>query len=365
MGTTRRNTLFSVLASSVLLAACQSGTAPDLGLEFDSDATLSAYETMDSLFASPSLAPFQALAGRTPFSASPAGPAAVLDHAAAAGGGRAFAAGLFDRVHRLGAVGGPATTHIISDLHRGVTFVYDADAGEYTQDPEREGAPETGVRFVLYEVDLFGDPVVEDEIGYADLVDEGDASAEDVALHLTVVAYEATVLDYRTTLDIQAAGGTLGVHGFLQEPDGPRLDFDIEVTSTEVGEGDPLIDIAFELAIDVRDFSITGTLSGVDGQEDGDGELDLVARHGDDSIRVDVETVGGQIDGTVYVNGGVFANVTGDEDDPDITSATGDPLTLGELLVLHRIVDGAEDVFDFLEDLIDPVDELIILALIL
>jgi len=57
--------------------------------------------------------------------------------------------------------------------------------------------------------------------------------------------------------------------------------------------------------------------------------------------------------------------VTGDAGDPVIASANGDPLTLGEFLVLRHIVDGVEDVFDFLEDLLDPVDELVILASIL
>ena len=43
----------------------------------------------------------------------------------------------------------------------------------------------------------------------------------------------------------------------------------------------------------------------------------------------------------------------------------GEPLTLGEGLVLHRIVDTIEDVFDFFEDLIDPIDELVILGMLL
>ena len=64
-------------------------------------------------------------------------------------------------------------------------------------------------------------------------------------------------------------------------------------------------------------------------------------------------------------DGALFATVTGDAEDPVIASATGEPLTFLQLLALRRIVDGVEDVFDFLEDLLDPVDELIILAIIL
>lgn len=368
MTTTRRSRLFPLLALSVLAAACESGTAPDIGVDFDSEATLSAYQEMDSLLSSPSLAAFDALAGRTPFGASPAGVdlLAALRAASAADGGRAFALALAKGLTEIepDAVG-PTAAPIISDLHRGTTFVYDPETDHYVADSERNDAPETGIRFILYETDLLGTPVSQEEIGYADFVDEGDDSAEDIVLHLTVFAHETTVLDYRTTLDVLQTGGTLGVHGFLADPDGGRLDFDIDATSTQVGEGDPLIDVVFELSVDERDFSITGTVSGVDDNVEGDGTVELVVRHADDSIRLDVEGEAGQIDGSVFVNGSLFATVTGDASDPDIASATGDPLTLREILVLHRIVDGVEDVFDFLEDLLDPVDELVILAIIL
>jgi hypothetical protein len=264
----------------------------------------------------------------------------------------------------LEATPGPAAAPIISDLHRGTTFIYDADADRYVADPDREGAPPTGVRFVLYEVDLLGRPIVDEEIGWADLVDEGDESAEDVALELTVVADGTTILEYRITLDVAPTGGTLGVHGAMQDLVGRRLDFDIALAATDVGE-QTLLDVAFELRIDARDFSIVGTLSGIEDAFEEDGSIELIARHRDDSIRLDVTGSGGQLDGSVFVNGALFATVTGDPSSPTILSATGDPLTLREWLVLRRIVDGAEDVFDFLEDLVDPVDELVLLAIIL
>jgi hypothetical protein len=358
----------SLIVFAALAAACETSTTPDPGPEFDGDATLSAYETVDSVLASPTLASFQLLSGRTPLGAAPAALAALSGSSpvAVSDGGRGFALGLARRLGRVQAgAGGPAAAAVISEIHRGVTFVYDPVTDEYTADPEREGAPETGVRFVLYEIDLSGQPVVEEEIGYADLVDEGDDSVEDIVLHLLVVAHQTTVLDYRVSLDIRPSGGTLGVHGSLQEPDGPRLDFDIEATSTVVGEGDPILDVAFDLRVDARAFSITGTVSGVEDEVEGDGSVELTVRHADDSIRLSVESENGQMDGSVFVNGSLFATVTGDASDPVIASATGEPLTLGELLVLPHIIDGVEDIFDFLEDLLDPVDELVILAIIL
>ena len=104
--------------------------------------------------------------------------------------------------------------------------------------------------------------------GYADLIDEGDGSAEDIVLHLTVVENETTVLDYRTMLDENANRGALTVHGFLHG-DGVRLDFDIEAVGTET-EAHTTLDVAFDLRVDARDFSITGNVSGI---EEGTGGL--------------------------------------------------------------------------------------------
>jgi hypothetical protein len=324
---TPRRSLPALFAAAALVAGCQPSTAPDAPLDFDSYATVSGYEALDSLFASPAFAGFRALEGRTP-------------------------------------LGGPAGAPVISAGHRGVTFVYDPETDQYTPDPEREGAPPTGVRFVLYEVDLSGTPIVDEEIGHADLVDGGDGSAEDVVLDLTAVAYETTILEYRIALDVTQGGGTLRVTGALQDLDGLVLDFDIEATSATVGDG-KMLDVAFDLRVDARDFSIVGNVSGMEEGGEGEGDVELTVRHGDDSVRVSASGSGGQIDGSVFVDGALFATVTGDAEDPVIASATGEPLTFLQLLALRRIVDGVEDVFDFLEDLLDPVDELIILAIIL
>ena len=365
MMTSSGSRIGSLIVFAAFAAACGDSTTPEPVIEFDSESTLSAYEAVDSALASPTLSSLQVLSGRTPLGASPFA-AGALGTAGISAEGRSFAGHLAQLlVPGVPRPGTPAAAPIISETHRGATFVYDPDTDEYTLDSVRGGAPDTGVRFILYELDLEGIPIVEEEIGHADLVDEGDDSAEDIVLHLTVVAHETTVLDYRTLLDVRSDGGTLRVHGALQEPDSPKLDFDIEATSTVVGEGDPLFDVAFDLRVDARDFSVTGAVSGVDDEVEGDGSVELTVRHRDDSIRLSVENENGQLDGSVFVNGALFATVTGDPSDPVIASATGEPLTLGELLVLRHIVDAVEDVFDFLEDLIDPVDELVILAIIL
>jgi hypothetical protein len=230
-------------------------------------------------------------------------------------------------------------------------------------DEDREGAPTTGVRFILYRPGPEGKPDPSAEVGYADLIDEGDDSVEDIALRLLVVEGNDTLLEYATTLDVLDHGGKITVAGSLQG-DQDRLDFDIEVR----GSGSPqenTMDIDFEMGIASRDFLITGSVSGVENESGEGGEIDLLVQHGSDSFQVDVSGTSDSIDGTFYLNGKLFATVTGDPDDPAFTGATGSALTWVEMLVLRQIVDSAEDVFDFWEDLLDPVDELVILAIIL
>jgi hypothetical protein len=360
---TRLNRLATIAAMSVFAAACDSSTGPDLEMPLDTDAALADYQAMDAALGSAEFAGFQALGGRTPF-----GGAAAIDVVAAlstpnADDGRAYALSLARHIQAADATHAPAGAPIISDTHRGVTFVYDPETDDYAPDPERTGAPATGVRFITYEVDAGGTPIVEQETGYADLVDEGDGSAEDVVLHLIVVQNGTTVLDYRTTLDQNPNRGALTLHGFLQG-DGVRLDFHIEAVGTET-EGQTTLDVAFEFRVDTRDFSVVGSVSGIEEGTEGEGDIDLTVRHRTHSIRVDMNGNDGILDGTVFLNGDIFATVSGPADNPTILGQGGEPLTLGEALVLHRIVDTIEDVFDFLEDLIDPIDELVILGILL
>lgn len=360
----RRSRFLLVLPLALLAAACGESTAPDLAL--DTDAALADYDAVESLLASSDWQAFQVLGGRTPFSGSAAGVEAVaaLGAVSGPGGARAFATELSSSLAGAAATA-PARAPIISEAHRGVTFVYDPETDEYVVDPEREGAPATGVRFVLYEVDFAGIPILEEEIGHADLVDEGDGSTEDVALRLTVVTHEHTVLDHRTTLEIGLAWGEITVSGFLEDrPGGARLDFAVEARGEHETSGGTL-DIAFELGIEARGFSIIGSVSGAEEGGTGEGDVTLAVTHRRHTLDVDMTGAAGELDGAIYLDGELFATVTGNAGNPTITSADGDPLTSAEALILYRVVDLVEDVFDLLEDLVDPVDELVLMGLIL
>jgi hypothetical protein len=355
------------LAVTTALTGCDTATGPEDAGAFDAEAAMADYDALAAALGADELDPFRALPAHGPFGSFAAGAAALQEAAAegAADGGRRWAARVARRLATLAAppAAGAVAAPIISGSHRGRTFVYDPGLGEYRPDPDRPGAPADGVRFVLYALDAGGTPLVEDEVGYADLIDEGDGSAEDVALRLVVVHGEQTVLDYRTTVDASPGRGALTARGFLSG-DGVRLDFDVTLEGRE-GNGVDEVALDFELAVAARDFRVTGRLRGAEGGGAGTGEVELDIRHGPDRLSLTATGQDGVLDGAVSLDGAPFAVFQGPEEDLEITAPDGRPLTGLEALALQRAVDVVEDVFDFVEDLLDPVDDLVLLGIVL
>jgi len=357
----RRTSTVGLMAVALLLGACDDATGPDPADTFDAEAALQDYRALEQILATDAFLGFRSLEGRTPFGGS----ASMGVVAALAGDDpRAFAFDLLDRVRVSATPAGLERAPLISDRTRGSTFIYDPSTDDYTLDPDRDGAPTTGVRFVLYEVDGRGTPIVEREIGYADLIDEGDGIAEDIALRLIVVTRGTTHLDYRTTLASTPSRGTLTVEGFVQG-DGPnRLDFDIRAVGREAN-GREELDLDFDLDVEARDFRIDGSVRGLSESNGDAGEIDVSVRHRNESLQLVASVRDDTLEGSVRLNDELFATASGPSDDPTFTTPDGRPLSGIEILVLVSVVDAVEDVFDLLEDLVDPVDNLVILGFLL
>jgi hypothetical protein len=255
------------------------------------------------------------------------------------------------------APGAPAAAPLISDLNRGATFVYDAEAGDWVVDPDREGAPTNGVRFIMYE-EVAGVPDPSRERGWADLLDEGDDSAEDIALRLRVTEDGTVTLDYAIRADENAGAGSLTTTGFVVG-DGQRLDFDVRAEGEQGGTHA----LSFDLAVDDRDLAVGGEATGSDATDDG--RVVIEARHRSHRLDLDVAATGGSLDGAIDVDGRGFVAVTGASDDPVFMRADGSPLRPVEVLALLGIVDFVEDVFDLVEDVLDPVGEIVVIGFLL
>lgn len=346
------------LAAAAALTACGDTTGPDRDEAFDAQAALADYQALEGVLGSDAWNALGRLDGAGPFSALRASPSSVT------GGLKTLSptATVAERSEAIRSLADGmrswSRSPIISEQNRGTTFVYDADRSDYVPDPDRTDAPDNGVRFILYE-EVDGQPDPSREIGYADLLDEGDGSEEDIVLRLVAVQHDLEVLNYRTSLtDTGIRAGVITVDGFLQN-ETERLDFGINVQGD-----DQTVELGFEIRMDARDFEIIGAVQGTEG-EGGPGAVDLTVRHGDESLGVDLESDGETLSGVIRLNGEDFATASGDADDPTFTSADGDALTLTEIGVLIQVFGVSQEVFVLTGGLLAPVAGLVALGIVL
>src|SRR3989454_10375484 len=107
------------------------------------------------------------------------------------------------------------------------------------------GAPSNGVRFILYALDLAGQPIAAQPIGYADLMDESSGNTQ--TLHVLVVGTTTdppvTYLDYAVSVTLGVGTATAAVVGFIT--DGiERLDFNAAIGENS---GSATFDIRFDV----------------------------------------------------------------------------------------------------------------------
>lgn len=362
---TRRCCAALSLALLTGLAACEQSTAPAAGNRLATQTALADYKAMQDVFATSGWAGFQALGGRSPLaSTAAAGAVAGLPGLSSRHSGRDFAAGFLRELAATRAGDATLARTVISPVHLGRTLVYDPALDRYVIDPGRTGAPASGTRFIIYEVDAAGRPIVAREIGHADLLDEGRSTGNAITLRLIVVERGRVILDYRTRADLRADAGEIGVEGFVQDAQGTRLAFTIDVAARQVA-GETRIDADFELAVTPRGFTAVGKVRGVKEGEGGDGTISLTLRHGENSLRVEMAERDQQLDGAIQLNGNPFVTVTGSARSPTLRGRTGQPLTEQELLVVLAIVKMSDDVFDLVEDLVKPVEKLLLLGWVL
>lgn len=361
----RRALMLALVATA---AACEQSTAP-ASAKLDTSTTLADYQALHDLFASEGFAGVQSLGGRTPMSATLAVEAARTTSALAttrdARTGRDYALALFRAAtaQHAGLRRSANGKTVISDRHVGRTFVYDATLDRYVVDAARTGAPSNGVRFILYETDAAGKPIPSREIGRADLIDEGATTGEAIALRLLVVTRGTTRLDYRTRVTIGTTTATIDVEGFAADGN-ERLDFDLALRGRTTGDT-PVLDADFELAVAPRNFSVTGQVRGVQDGREGEGSVKLTARHQANTLGVTLAGNGGTVDGGITWNGAPYISISGPAGNPVLRGPTGQPLTADEALVVRSVMRLSDGVFDLVEELVEPVEDLVLLGWLL
>jgi len=343
-----------------IAAACSGTTEPRSRGTLNTAAALADYSAMDGVLQSTGWKHFQMTAsGMTAMGSTSATAriaAGALANLAPAGDSRAAATAMASFV-----ASGTAGIQLISAANLGKTFIYDGQAHKWVVDPTRTGAPSNGVRFITYEP-RGAEPDATKPTGYADLIDQG-ATSSGIALRLVVVEGSFTILDYRTTVDGANGIGHVTVNGFLQNRN-DKLEFQIDVKGGNTN-GVDRGDITFELAIASRTFHVQGHVHSGKSNGAEHSTVDLSVKHSIASFGVQVANDLGVLSGVVKLNDAPFATVSGRDGAPVFKTPSGGDLSPAEGLVLWKIFDVTKDVFDLFGHLIDPIDDLIILAFIL
>lgn len=220
----------------------------------------------------------------------------------------------------------------------GVTFTYDVETQQYVPS-DIPGAPANGVRFELYAVDptdgLPVEPLV--EVGHVDLTRSANADEANARVEVFQGTVTPTkVLDYSATVGGSVTTPRVTLEGFAQNAT-DRLDFSL---ITRYALADESIRLEWRTEVPTRDFStrLIQTMSG-----DANPRFTIDAAVISTNGRIDIDgTVRDQTGGelVVRVNGDVFATMdlaTGEDEEPVITNADGEPLTAEEEEILSQV----------------------------
>lgn len=328
-----RSVIFA--AAVATLAACNSSTGPRFN-PFDPDRAQADAEAMITAFDSPTLEQFMAASGYIDVGAG-AMNAAVRSarHTVAMGGRvtseqqRALAVMLSDAV-----IGDPsiAAAAVVPQEVRGTTFVFDAQEQMYVSS-ERTGAPANGVRYVLYGLDGSWQINPADEVGYIELQDLAPAGANSFGVRLRVVSGSTTYLDYTIGGVASQSSATLDVTGFVTNGV-TRVDYATHLALVHSQSGTSA-DVEWQFSVPSRQFSVLGAISNFGGSSIG--QVELIINSNRSQVRYLFQS-GETLNGSIYVNGSLFATVTETGESLVITGANGQQLTEAERDVLESLL---------------------------
>ena len=343
-------------AAVVLLTACGEAGAPSAtGAEFDAVGVSDNLEVVRQVLDGEVWRSLSALGPR--FGA--AGPAAALAGrltAGIGGSGPGDAAGAGVRIAQAILSGGGA--HLVAPQIplevRGTTFVLDSITLQYVPDPTRSGAPANGVRFVLYAADpATHQPLPGQEIGYADLTDEGNQSSPVIALRLQAVIVGTTRLDYRVEVVGADSSATLQAAGFTDDG-ATTVEFRVGVHGARAGDT-TAAEVAFAIGIPSHGFLATATLQHLTLSGDSADAIAMTVRAGFNQVGMVAHATPTELTAVFQVNGIPFATVQGDPAHPSVQGADGRDLTMAEVEALLGIQRLAGRVLEMFDCLMQPV----------
>src|SRR6266568_4618832 len=299
-----------LVALALLAAACSDNPlAP--AKPADPLATAANVQALGTSFASPAFESFTFASTYVPTAASPlaalrpllraAQPTLVTRRALSLAESRLVATAL--RAALVPSSGAIAASIFPPAVVLGTTYTWNATTFQYeANDPAVvPGAPSNGVRFILYALDLAGQPIATQPIGYADLIDESSGSA---------------TFDIR--FDVNAADAHVRLRMTLTAPDQNTL----------------RLAINFRLQFGSEVVTVTGTQT------------------------LDLTTLSESATLTVLVDGGIYATITETDGSITIAGGGGQELTADDLTALQAIFEAIATTFQQFDALFAPAGSL-------
>jgi hypothetical protein len=224
----------------------------------------------------------------------------------------------------------------------GKTFQWDTASGGHYRitDSTVTGAPSSGIRFILYQVDTatLKPRLPLAKAGYVDLADVSNVSSN--GLHLLLMVGTQTAADYTVTEVKTTTSMTLTAVGAVQDvvTSGPTISFNLSHVLTLA---DSSLTANYQATGSGASVSLLTSIAGGAQSESFDwllqkqGTVEAIGKSTPDSTNIQVR-----------LNGGTFATVR------DITGGTttltgpdGSALTVAELAALESILEGFAQVF--------------------
>jgi hypothetical protein len=248
-------------------------------------------------------------------------------------------AGVIPR-HLLGNPAYSAAANIPA-IFEGVTFVWD-DIEEGYVPSELPGAPENGVRFMLYAVNPITfeplTPISENEIGHLDIADASSWPSLDISI--AAVIGGDTLISGNVTGNFGQTSAWIDIAGYFSDGT-EQLLYDVYASESDIA-------YVFEFGLEYGNFeaswSMTYSQTGL--------EVEVAFTDGTNTIVFSLNTDGEVIlaGSGITFNGETVAVISGTfEGVITISNAEGDPLTTAELAAL-------EDVFQAMGELGEWMD---------
>lgn len=251
---------------------------------------------------------------------------------------------------------GSAAVVLIPESFRGRTYEHDPLEG-YFHNPERAGAPENGIRFILYEVNpITGEPGAT-EIGFVDVTDESTATA--AIARLRVVSEEIEYVNYTVTATGVLNSISVNIAGYVTDGT-TRVDLDL-TNSIDATFATARLEVDYIIEVVARDFRLSANVViEIDGEtEQVTLTLDAEFQQGNNNVMIDGTIDGDAGTGTVefFVNGALFATITLEPTSITVVGPDGETLSAEHARAVGQIIEALEKVLDdTFENFFSPVE---------